>query len=171
MDKIPKLRRKPKPPTIETTVERPSTATSDHNYNNNAAAADNHRSPSGSRHPSSDWFKRQGSSSARKKSPFRLIRTSGKRARESSPAGSSTASVGSPSLQVPGQGGAKFPRNNRTSRQSALPVDDETSSVDGVAVYPDRGPQMPAFLTLSNTRALAKFHLQTRYRPILTLPG
>lgn len=162
MDKIPKLRRKPKPPTIETTVDRTSTDTSESALStSNYAALAETQSPSGARRQhSSEWFKSKTSSSSsasRKKSPFRLIRPSAKRAREDSPAAdSSSAAGGSPQqrLQVPGQGGAKFPRNGAgggSSRPSTLAADDEeTSSVDGVAVFADPGPQMPGFLKLTN---------------------
>lgn len=172
MDKLPRLRRKPKPPTIETTVDRTSTDTESNfsspaasNYNGNttaaAALADSRQSPNppSQRQFNSNWFKGERSSSAsRKKSPFRLIRPSAKRARESSPAAvvapadsSSNSAAGSPqTLQVPGQGGVKFPRNGYRSRQkTAWIYDDDASSADGVAVHPDPGPQMPAFLKLS----------------------
>lgn len=176
MDKIPKLRRKPKPPTIETTVDRTSTDTSEsalstsNNYNTVAET----QSPSGARRQhSSEWFKSKTSSSSsasRKKSPFRLIRPSAKRAREDSPAAdSSSAAGGSPQqrLQVPGQGGAKFPRNGAggggSSRPSTLAADDEeTSSVDGVAVFADPGPQMPGFLKLTNQGGFSS-HVSTRW--------
>lgn len=150
MDKIPKLRRKPRPPTIETSVDRTSTDTSESNVSTTAVAIDNQRpSPIIGRQPSTDWFKGK-SKTSRKKSPFRdLIRPSAKRARESSPA--ATTSFGSPqALRVPGQGGAKFPRNqtHRSSRQSPIDPEDGNMS-DAAAADPDPGPQMPLFLKLS----------------------
>ncbi|CAG9941327.1 unnamed protein product [Clonostachys rosea f. rosea IK726] len=134
MDKIPKLRRKPKPPTIETQVDRTSTDTNE-SFNSTSTAPVSATEGKPRKQP----FPR---------SPFRTfrLRTSGKRARESSPANSSaSSSVPPPTDRIPLEG-VKVPRNALTTldvpteRAGKMSEDSHSS---------DPGPERPSFLDLS----------------------
>lgn len=165
MDKIPKLRRKPKPPAIETRVERTSTDTSESNISNNASAAGapiladtpSPRPPSGLSSPrtqspagrpaTSEGSRRRQQLQQHlqqqptgKRSPFRglRLRASAKRARESSPAHSSSPPPTLPPI----------------AHNDAVKMPENTSDDDNDVFMDNRrndlGPIMPYFLRLAD---------------------
>jgi hypothetical protein len=164
MDKLPKLRRKPKPPTIETRVERTSTDTTGSTLSSNAVGGgagvpvqlteassrpttSHNGSPSTMNKPADSlgkmsWLQREQQTPTGKKSPFRnlRLRPSAKRARESSPAASG---LGDP--HAARQDGAKV-RSNGSKSQGSLNGKEDVDMDRGEPSDP--GPVMPSFLEL-----------------------
>ncbi|KAL7820716.1 tyrosine phosphatase [Trichoderma gracile] len=136
MDKIPKFRRKPKPPVLETAIDR------------NGAVASDTMSPN-------DSVLGQSQRAHHKMAPFRSLRLRGpsKRARDSPPADLTPTT---PSAVVVAQDGIQSPpRPARPASQPAQhkspPVQDRRRSVN------QPPPVLPAFLTLSQQDIDAKY--------------
>ncbi|KAG9250527.1 protein-tyrosine phosphatase 2 [Emericellopsis atlantica] len=136
MDKLPKLRRKPKPPAIETSVERTSTDTTESALSSSAVGS---------------WLQKEHTNPSGKKSPFRnlRLRPSAKRARESSPADSG---LGEPPATR--QDGVKVKSNGAKPRDRLDGKGDADTDMEEPS---DPGPVMPSFLNLEKEAIDLKF--------------
>lgn len=133
MDKIPKFRRKPKPPVLETAIDR------------NGSVASDSMSPSG------DSVMGQPQRAHHKMAPFRSLRLRGpsKRARDSPPADLTPTT---PSAVVVAQDGIQSPP--RPARPASQPVQHKSPPVqDRRRSVNQPPPVLPAFLTLSQQGA------------------
>jgi hypothetical protein len=151
MDKLPRLRRKPKPPAIETSVERTSTDTNESTLSNNAVGGgagvpvqvteatsrpttSHNGSPGSGSKPTDSWGKKswlqkEQTNASGKKSPFRNLRLRPSASR---------------------QDGVKVRSMGLKSRDHL----DEKEDVHMVQAQPsDPGPIMPSFLTLERDGA------------------
>ncbi|PTB77480.1 tyrosine phosphatase [Trichoderma longibrachiatum ATCC 18648] len=137
MDKIPKFRRKPKPPVLETAIDR------------NGSVASDSMSPSG------DSVMGQPQRAHHKMAPFRSLRLRGpsKRARDSPPADLTPTT---PSAVVVAQDGIQSPP--RPARPASQPVQHKSPPVqDRRRSVNQPPPVLPAFLTLSQQEKMDRY--------------